>query len=110
MLKKIAVAFSLSLLFTIQAIPQSTSETALAAVRRSDASSGGTSVPKLAPAEHMRRAAIYHANRAFEEARSHWRVLIERHPTDGNVPAAHFGIGRTLFQERRYAEARAAAG
>jgi soluble lytic murein transglycosylase-like protein len=87
--------------------PEDQTEDALNNVRRADESAraGGTGVPQLTPTEHMRRAAIYHSNRAFEEARAHWRALIERYPTDGNVPAAHFGIGRTLFQERRYEEA-----
>ena len=82
-------------------------EDALNTVRRADESAraGAPGVPQLTPTEHMRRAAIYHVNRAFEEARSHWRALIERYPSDGNVPAAQFGIGRTLFQERRYEEA-----
>ncbi|HEX8458874.1 MAG TPA: transglycosylase SLT domain-containing protein [Pyrinomonadaceae bacterium] len=62
-------------------------------------------LPQLAPAEHMRRAAAYHANRAFAEAREHWQTLIARYPTDTNVPAALFGMGRSLYQERRYAEA-----
>ena len=87
--------------------PEDQTEDALNNVRRADetARAGGGGAPQLTPSEHMRRAAIYHANRAFEEARTHWRALIERYPTDGNVPAAHFGIGRTLFQERRYEEA-----
>jgi soluble lytic murein transglycosylase len=87
--------------------PEDQTEDALNTVRRADDAgrAGGGTVPQLTPTEHMRRAAIYQANRAFEEARSHWRALIERYPTDANVPAAHFGIGRTLFQERRYEEA-----
>jgi soluble lytic murein transglycosylase len=87
--------------------PEDQTEDALNTVRRADqtARAGGAGAPQLTPTEHMRRAAIYHVNRAFEEARAHWRALIERHPSDGNVPAAHFGIGRTLFQERRYEEA-----
>ncbi len=60
---------------------------------------------QLAPAEHMRRAAAYHANRAFAEAREHWQALIARYPADANVPAALFGMGRSFYQERRYAEA-----
>jgi soluble lytic murein transglycosylase-like protein len=60
---------------------------------------------QLAPAEHMRRAAAYHANRAFTEAREHWQALIARYPSDTNVPAALFGMGRSLYQERRYADA-----
>jgi soluble lytic murein transglycosylase len=87
--------------------PEDQTEDALNTIRRADESgrTGGAGLPQLTPAEHMRRAAVYHANRAFEEARGHWRALIERYPSDGNVPAAHFGIGRTLFQERRYDEA-----
>ena len=103
MLKKIAVAFSLSLLLTVQATAQS-AETALAAVRRSDASSRGATVPKLAPAEHMRRAAVYLANRAFEEARAHWHALINNYPQDPRVPEALYGIGRSYFLAKDYQE------
>jgi soluble lytic murein transglycosylase-like protein/TolA-binding protein len=87
--------------------PADQTDEALAAARRSDAEgrSAGGQLPQLTPQEHMRRAAIYQANRAFDEARAHWRALIERYPADPNVPAAYFGIGRTLFQERRYEEA-----
>jgi soluble lytic murein transglycosylase len=62
-------------------------------------------LPQLDPAEHMRRAAAYHANRAFTEAREHWQAILGRYPTDTNVPAALFGMGRSLYQERRYADA-----
>src|SRR2546421_9122830 len=74
--------------------PEDQTDEALAAARRSDAEGRGASgqPPQLTPQEHMRRAAIYQANRAFEEARAHWRALIERYPTDPNVPAAQFGI------------------
>ena len=104
MLKKIAVAFSLSLLITVQAVAQSPSETALAAVRRSDASAGGSTgtVPKLAPAEHLRRAAVYLANRAFDEARAHWHALIDNYPQDPHIPEALFGIGRSYFLAKDY--------
>jgi soluble lytic murein transglycosylase len=87
--------------------PEDQTEDALNTTRRADESarSEGGGLPQLTPQEHMRRAAIYQANRAFEEARAHWRALIERYPTDANVPAAQFGIGRTLFQEKRYEEA-----
>ncbi|HEY9285977.1 MAG TPA: tetratricopeptide repeat protein, partial [Pyrinomonadaceae bacterium] len=89
------------------ALDPQASDSALVEVRRLDrqgrTSSGEVGV--LAPQEHMRRAAIYHGNRAFEEARAHWTALIARHPRDANVPAAIFGIGRSLYQERRYDEA-----
>ncbi|HST53868.1 MAG TPA: transglycosylase SLT domain-containing protein [Pyrinomonadaceae bacterium] len=86
--------------------PEDQTDDALAATRSADASGrGGGGLPQLTPQEHMRRAAIYQANRAFEEARAHWRALIAQYPSDSNVPAAYFGIGRTLFQERRYEDA-----
>src|SRR4051794_11863767 len=69
--------------------PEDQTEDALNSTRRADESgrTGGGGLPQLTPQEHMRRAAIYQANRAFEEARAHWRALIERYPTDGNAPA-----------------------
>ena len=83
------------------------SEDALAATRRMDISGRGQNgqLQKLPALEHMRRGAIYHANRAFDEARSHWRAVISYYPNDANVPNAHFLVGRSLFQERRYEEA-----
>ena len=104
MLKKIAAAFSLSLLITAHASSQSASETALSAVRRSDASARPThgSVPKLTPAEHMRRAGIYLTNRAFAEARAHWNALIENYPQDPRVSEAWYGIGRSYFLSKSY--------
>lgn len=104
MLKKIAVAFSLSLLLTAQTAAQSASETALAAVRRSDAASRDAkgSVAKLTPAEHMRRAAVYLANRAFDEARAHWQAVIDNYPQDIRVPEALLGIGRSYFLSKVY--------
>lgn len=80
---------------------------ALAATRRLD-SQGRNAAGELAqlnPQEHLRRAAVYQASRAFAEARAHWTTLIGRYPRDPAVPAALFGLGRTYYQERRYAEA-----
>jgi peptidoglycan lytic transglycosylase len=98
-LKKIAVAFSLSLLLTAQTAAQSASENALSAVRRSDAADREA---KLTPAEHMRRAAVYLANRAFAEARAHWQAVIENYPQDTRVPEALLGIGRSYFLSKVY--------
>ena len=79
----------------------------LAATRRLDGQGRNSSgePAQLNPPEHLRRAAVYQANRAFAEARAHWTALIARYPRDPAVPAALFGIGRTYYQERRYAEA-----
>jgi len=83
---------------------QSPSEAALASVRRSDASardSSGT-ITKLTPEEHLRRANIYLANRAFPEARSHWQALINYYPQDTRIPEALLGIGRSYFLAKDY--------
>jgi TolA-binding protein len=81
---------------------QAASETALAAVRRSDAADRDAkgNLKKLAPAEHMRRAAIYLSVRAFAEARAHWQTLIDNYPQDPRVPEALLGIGRSYFLEQ----------
>ena len=104
MLKKIVAAFCLSLLITIQASPQAASESALAAVRRSDAATRDAdgSLSKLSVAEHMRRAAIYAGNRAFAEARAHWNEVIQNYPQDARVAEALFGIGRSYFLAKSY--------
>jgi soluble lytic murein transglycosylase len=82
-------------------------DAALADARRLDSQGRGRTgeLPQLNAREHARRAAVYHANRAFAEAREHWTTLIARYPTDPQVPASLFGIGRSLYQERRYADA-----
>ena len=85
---------------------QAASETALAAVRRSDAADrdANGNLKKLAQAEHMRRAAIYLSVRAFAEARAHWQALIDNYPQDPRVPEALLGIGRSYFLEKSYPE------
>jgi soluble lytic murein transglycosylase len=114
---KTFVAFFLVLLLCIAALPaaaanrafstsakQAASETTLAAVRRSDAADRDTqgNLRKLAPAEHMRRAAIYLSVRAFAEARAHWQTLIDNYPQDPRVPEALLGLGRSYFLEKLY--------
>jgi soluble lytic murein transglycosylase len=83
------------------------SDASLAAVRRQDreARNAKGAITRLTPEEHLRRAAIYHANRAFEEAREHWQALINYYPEDSRVAEALLGIGRSYFQARRYSEA-----
>jgi peptidoglycan lytic transglycosylase len=102
-LNKFAGLF-LCLLLVSTAAAQSASETALAGVRRSDASAKDSSgnLPKLTPIEHMRRAAIYLTNRAFPEARAHWQALIDSYPDDPRVPEALLGIGRSYFLSKVY--------
>ena len=92
------------LISTLPHPQQSASEAALASVRRSDSTardSKGT-ITKLAAAEHMRRAAIYLTNRAFQEARAHWQALLTYYPEDAHVPEALLGMGRSYFLAKDY--------
>lgn len=86
---------------------QSNSDAALAAVRRQDriARNANGAITRLSPEEHLRRAAIYLANRAFEEAREHWQALINYYPNDARIAQALLGMGRSYFQSRRYMDA-----
>jgi len=86
---------------------QSANDGALASVRRSDDSSRGADkkLLRLSPAEHLRRANVYMTNRAFEEAREHWRAFIDYYPQEARVPEAMLGIGRSYLQSRGHAEA-----
>jgi soluble lytic murein transglycosylase-like protein/TolA-binding protein len=90
------------------AYPQGGSDASLNAVRASDRAERAANgkLGQLPPAEHMRRAGIYLANRAFAAAREHWQALVNENPNDANVPAALYGIARTFYQERRYEDAR----
>lgn len=89
---------------------QGNSDSALLAVRKQDsvARNAKGEMTRLPPEEHLRRAAIYLANRAFDEARAHWQALINYYPNDPRVAPALLGMGRSYFQGRRYAEAYAA--
>lgn len=90
-----------------QCAKQSANDSVLGAVRRSDGAARDAKgdIPRLSQAEHMRRAAIYMANRAFEEARLHWQALIDYYPQDPRVPEALLGIGRSYFQAKNYPQA-----
>jgi soluble lytic murein transglycosylase len=86
---------------------QVASDDKLAEVRRQDSTARNARgvMTRLTPEEHMRRASVYHTNRAFQEARDHWQALINYYPANPRVPEALFGIGRSHFQSRNYAEA-----
>jgi soluble lytic murein transglycosylase len=86
---------------------QAASDASLAAVRQQDRytrNAKGT-MTRLTAEEHLRRANIYHLNRAFAEAREHWQALINYYPNDPKVAEALLGMGRSYFQERRYNDA-----
>jgi soluble lytic murein transglycosylase len=86
---------------------QINSDASLAVVRGQDrdARNARGVITRLSPEEHLRRASIYHANRAFDEAREHWQALMNYYPDDPRVAEALLGIGRSYFQARRYYEA-----
>jgi soluble lytic murein transglycosylase-like protein/TolA-binding protein len=91
------------------AYSQSATDASLNAVRlsdRADRSANGKLAPDITAAEHMRRAGIYLANRAFAPAREHWQAVLDNYPNDPNVPGALYGMARSYYVERRYEEAR----
>jgi peptidoglycan lytic transglycosylase len=85
---------------------QTSSDANLGAVRAQDrmARNARGVMTRLSPEEHLRRAAIYHGNRAFDEAREHWQALMNYYPSDPRVAEALLGTARSYFQSRRYAE------
>jgi soluble lytic murein transglycosylase-like protein len=101
--------FCLVLAFVPLAYSQSATDASLNAVRisdRADRAANGTFPPQITAAEHMRRAGIYLANRAFGPAREHWQAVLDNYPNDVSVPAALFGMARSYYVERRYEDAR----
>jgi soluble lytic murein transglycosylase len=86
---------------------QGIGEASLNAVRRQDreARNARGVMTRLTPEEHLRRAGIYHVNRAFAEAREHWQAFINYYPNDPRVAEALLGIARSNFQSRRYSDA-----
>lgn len=87
--------------------PQGASDASLAAVRKQDRTARNSRgiITRLSPEEHLRRSSVYHANRAFNEAREHWQALMNYYPDDPRVAQAMLGMARSYYQERRYNEA-----
>jgi len=108
---RLQILFGLCLVLALVplAYSQSATDASLNAVRisdRADRTANGTFPPQITAAEHMRRAGIYLANRAFAPAREHWQAVLDNYPNDISVPAALFGMARSYYVERRYEEAR----
>lgn len=102
-----AIAFSIGEFFPRNTFAQTSGDGSLAAIRRGDAASldAQGNLSRLPAAEHMRRAAIYMTNRAFAEARRHWKTLIDNYPQDVRAPEAILGIGRSYFLAKDYSKA-----
>lgn len=98
---------TLGIHFFVAANTQVASDNQLVEARRQDRNARNARgvMTRLSPEEHLRRAGVYHTNRAFDEAREHWQALISYYPDNPRVPEAIFGIGRSHFQSRNYAEA-----
>src|SRR5882724_4853859 len=99
----------LVLAFVSLADSQKVTDASLDAVRisdRADRSANGKLAQTITAAEHLRRAAVYLANRAFAPAREHWQAILDNYPNDMNVPGALFGMARSYYVERRYEDAR----
>jgi soluble lytic murein transglycosylase len=76
-------------------------DTVLEAVRRLDEIDETTgSASDLT--DHLRRARVYQANRAFDHARRHYRWMIDHFPGHQEIPEALFEIGRGYYQQRAY--------
>lgn len=65
----------------------------------------GKSVAKLLDTEHLRRASIYQFNRDFDDARLHYKAIIDTYPDSGIVPDAIFQIGRGYSQLGEFVDA-----
>ncbi|MGI8566197.1 MAG: hypothetical protein ACR2LZ_06910, partial [Pyrinomonadaceae bacterium] len=71
-------------------VAENQTDDALANTRRIDKAerTAEGQLARLSAEDHLRRAATYHTNRAFAEARDHWQAIIMRYPNDPNVPVA----------------------
>ncbi len=99
--------FIFLLILSPSVLSQSRGDAALSAIRSSDRSDKVAKSKDAVPAdEHLRRAAIYLANRLFSDARTHWQAILDNYPNDSTVPAALLGMARSFFVERRYDKAR----
>jgi soluble lytic murein transglycosylase-like protein/outer membrane protein assembly factor BamD (BamD/ComL family) len=107
MIRNKYLAFIITILvFGSNAIGQK-GDAALTSIRVSDrADKLAKTKDQLTPAEHLRRAGIYLANRLFDDAREHFQAIVSNYPNDPTVPPALLGMARSFYVERRYEEAR----
>jgi len=90
--------------------PAQPDDFALAAVKGLDQMDVGENafgklVIKLLDTEHLRRANVYQFNHDFNDARLHYRSIIDNYPDSGIAPDAIFQIGRGYMQQGNYLEA-----
>ena len=93
-------SFLIVLLIALPVIPQSkqaNSDANLAAIRSQDrlARNAKGELTRLTAEEHLRRASVYHGNRAFEEARAHWQALMDFYPSEPRVLRRCWATGRS---------------
>jgi soluble lytic murein transglycosylase len=88
--------------------PAPPDDLALGAAKSLDAMDGGETgknAPQVTEAEHVRRAAIYQANREFAAARLHYDAIIAKWPQSLSAAEALLNIGRGHAQLGDFAEA-----
>ncbi len=85
--------------------PAMPDDLALAAAHALDELDSRQNTAAVSESEHLKRALIYHFNRDFAAARSHYNAVVERFPQSQSVPDAMFQIGRGLVQEGLFDEA-----
>ncbi|MEP7211533.1 MAG: transglycosylase SLT domain-containing protein [Acidobacteriota bacterium] len=79
---------------------------ALAAVRGLDAiDSVPSTAAVLTDDEHFRRASVYHFNRDFENARTHYSAIVDQFDSSPLASQSAFQIGRTFAQEGNFVDA-----
>jgi len=66
---------------------------------------GDAAAPRLAEAEHQRRALVYQFNREFSRSRGHFEAILANSPNGPNAADAVFQIGRGHFQQSEFVEA-----
>ena len=103
-MKNIATLTLIALLFAVNLYAQNYNDATLAQVIAKDSTnrSSNGALHTLTVGEHLYRADVYMANRQFPQAREHWQKVIAVYPSNGNMPRALFGMGRSNMWERKY--------
>jgi soluble lytic murein transglycosylase-like protein/TolA-binding protein len=79
---------------------------ALTAVRELDElDKNDAGVLKLSEADHLLRASVYHFNRDFKGARTHYQAVVDANSQSGTVPNALYQLGRGYYLESNYEQA-----
>ncbi len=105
-MKKLLVAATVLVLFSITALSQQ-SDAALRMVIEKDKTSRGLDgkLVTLSATEHLSRGQTYFENRLFPQSREHFNKILDIYTTDVAMSGALFMTGRSHYWERSYARA-----